>query len=139
MFKREGSSVEKRAWKISSAVDGLFCPTTSASAQRSSVTCGTTTGDRFSPCAVVTTSPRLLHSPHGSTGSSHGSGRGRSAYATVCSSLSSRRDSVSFASRSLWCALSERLASADCVRRGSRKRCRDRTIRDIWSGSKRRT
>lgn len=119
MFRRDGKLVEKSIWKISSAVDGLFCAARSASAQRSSVTRGKCVLPPLSTAPA--TSPRLLHSHHGVT-SSHGSGWGRSAYATFCASLKSCNESVNLARSSLWCALSERRASADRVRRGSRNR-----------------
>ena len=103
---------------MSSAVDDLFCTARSASAQRSSVTCG---GCVLALSDTKAISPRLLHSRHGTT-SSHGSGWGKPAYATFCAPLNSCKETVSFARRSPWCALSERRAKADCVRRGSRNR-----------------
>src|SRR6267142_4366438 len=118
MFRRDGRSVENIVWKILSAVDALFCTARSASAQRSSVTCGTCA---LPPSATATISARVLHSPHGAT-SCHGSGWGKSTYATFCASLKSRKEAASLARRSPWCPLSERRASADRVRRGSTNR-----------------
>src|SRR5712671_4859467 len=105
--------------KILSAVAGLFCAARSANVQRSSVTRGK--GVLVCCSTAAATSRRLLHPFHGAT-SSHGSGWGRSAYATFCASLKSCKEAVSLARRSLWCALSERRAYADRVRRGRRNR-----------------
>jgi hypothetical protein len=122
MFKRGGRSVDNIVWKILSAVDGVFCAARSASAQRSTVTCGTCASP---PSATARISARVLHSPHG-VASCHGSGWGKSTYETFCVSLNSRKEAASLTRRSPWCALSERRASADRVRRGSTKRYNSR-------------